>query len=343
MQEELFYNAVNIALESDYKKLEALKNKFPDWETAWRESAVAGKVAPNPAKEWEIMEKADIKLTLRDSPGYPPLLKEIPQPPFGLYILGTMPPKDARTIAIVGTRKATIEGRELARKFAAELAKRGFSIISGLALGIDAAAHEGCLEAKGKTVAVLGNGLNHVYPRTNERLARKILSAGGAIISEYPPDTRPLPYRFLERNRIVSGLAEGVLVVEAPENSGALVTAHHALDQNRQVFVVPGPISHPNYIGSNRLIRSGAELVTKAEDILEAFNIETGAESILIKDFETPEEQKIYEALKKFSKPAGIDKILGTTNLSVSEANRALTYLIIKNIVKETGDGCYTL
>lgn len=343
MQEKLFYNALAIALGSDYKKIEALKNKFGPWEAAWHGSGTGKKTALNPEKEWLRAEKSGVKLILRDSPDYPALLKEIPQPPFGLYVLGTMPQENMKNIAIVGTRKATIEGKELAKKFAAELAERGFAIISGLALGIDAAAHEGCLEARGATAAVMGNGLGYFYPRTNERLAKKILTEGGAIISEYPVGTEPLPYRFLERNRIVSGLSEGTLVIEAPENSGALVTANHALDQNRNVFVVPGPISHPNYVGSNRLIRNGAELVSKTEDILEAFNMETSAEKIPIKNFGTPEERKIYEALKNFSKPVGIDKILETTNLSVSEANRSLTYLIIKKVVKETGDGCYTV
>ncbi len=343
MQEELFYNAINVAFESDYKKIEVLKNKFADWETAWRESVGAGKAAPSPEREWEKIERAGMKLLLRESPDYPILLKEIPQPPFGIYVLGTLLQKNIKTLAIVGTRKATTEGKELAKKFAAEFAGYGLTIASGLALGIDAAAHEGCLEANGKTVAVLGNGLDHIYPRTNERLAKKILAEGGAIISEYPPETQPLPYRFLERNRIVSGVSDGVLVIEAPENSGALVTAHHALDQNRQVFVVPGPISHPNYIGSNRLIRSGAELITKTEDVLEAFNVEASTKKTLIKDFETPEEQKIYEVLKKFSEPVSIDEIVEAANLSASEANRALTYLIIKKVAKETGDGCYTI
>jgi DNA processing protein len=343
MQEELFYNALNVALDSDYKKIEVLQSKFSSWEAAWQELMRAKKTLPDPQKEWQGAERLGVRLMFRESPLYPPLLKEIPQPPFGIYVLGTLPQENLKTLAIVGTRKATVEGKGLAKKFAAELAERGFAIISGLALGIDAAAHEGCLEAKGKTVAVLGNGLDYFYPRTNERLAKRILAEGGSIISEYPIGAKPLPYRFLERNRIVSGLADGVLVVEAPENSGALVTANHALDQNRQVFVIPGPISHPNYIGSNRLIRSGAELVTKTEDILEAFNIETSAEKTSPENFETPEEQKVYEALKKFSEPASIDKILAITDLSASEANRAITYLIIKNVVKETGGGCYTM
>ena len=199
-------------------------------------------------------------------------------------------------IAIVGTRRATPDGKSTARRFAAELARAGIVIVSGLAFGVDAAAHEGCLDAEGKTVAVLACGLANIYPRNNEPLAKKILAQGGAIISEYPPDMPAYPSRFLERNRIVSGLSKGTLVIEAPERSGSLATARFALEQNRDVFVVPGPIAHPNFKGSHALIRQGAELVTTPEDILESYGI-AREKSIGAEFAGTPEEKAILEFL----------------------------------------------
>ncbi len=342
MTEAVFYNAANIFLESDYRKLERLLNQFGKWEGVWRNVPQAEKGKPDPQNEWQKLEKLGIRLIMQNETEYPLLLKEIPQPPFGIYVLGNLPPEEKITLAVVGTRKATSEGKELAKIFAAELAKHGFAIASGLALGIDAAAHEGCLEAGGHTVAVQGNGLDQFYPRLNDRLAKKILDSGGAIISEYHLHAPSLPYRFLERNRIVSGLSRGVLVIEAPRESGARVTARHALDQNRDVFVVPGPISHPNYVGSNQLIRQGAELVTKPDEILESFGIETANEKKAAANFETTEEKLIFEALAKLSLPADVDKIIEMTKLESSGVNRALTMLTIKNLIKETESG-YTL
>jgi len=353
MTEAVFYNALNILTESDYRKLEQLKNQFGGWEKSWENFPPAEKRRIDPENEWQKLAGTGVRLILRNEDGYPPLLEEIPQPPFGIYVLGNLPASpDSRsdsnrtaagcekfTLAIVGTRKATNEGKELARKFAAELAGRGFAIISGLALGIDAAAHEGCLGVNGKTIAVLGNGLDSFYPRTNERLAKKILESGGAIISEYPPGAPPFPSHFLERNRIVSGLSRGALIIEAPRESGALVTARFATDQNRDVFVIPGPISHPNYVGSNWLIRRGAELVTKPEEILEAFGIETADEKMAAPHLETREEKLIFETLAKFSSPATVDKIIEMTKLNAIAVNQALTTLTIKNVVKETDGG----
>ncbi|MBU6500636.1 MAG: DNA-processing protein DprA [Patescibacteria group bacterium] len=340
MSEEIFYNSVNLAVDSNYKKLADLRNKFGSWERSWLDVKKVG-LATDPENSWESLNKLGIKLYLDNSPEYPPSLKEIPFSPFGIYVLGKMP-KDKINLGIVGTRKATYEGKELAKQFAAELSRAGICIVSGLALGIDAAAHEGCLEAGGTTVAVLGNGLDYFYPRTNERLAKKILDGGGAIISEYPPGVQPLPYRFLERNRIVSGLSRGVLVIEAPKESGSLVTASLALDQNRDVFVLPGPVSHPNFSGSHQLIRRGAMLITSTEEILEDLGVEAKEEMPTSEIAKTDTEQKIFAALKKFSAPATIDKILELTNLNISDVNQAITFLLLKDIIQETSQG-YTL
>ena len=239
MMEEKFYNALALATRADYRKLKELKDKNASWETAWNSIPAGERRIVDPNNAFEALSQLHIKLLLLSDANFPEPLKEIHCPPLGIYVRGEIGRAQTPSLAIVGTRKSTEEGKETARAFARELASRGVRIVSGLALGIDAAAHEGALDAKGHTIAVLGNGLDQLYPRNNERIAKGIIASGGAIISEYPLGTPPLPHHFLERNRIVSGLTQGVLVIEAPKESGALATARFALEQNRYVFVVP--------------------------------------------------------------------------------------------------------
>lgn len=194
-------------------------------------------------------------------------------PPEKISYLGELPEAEAPIVAIVGSRKPTAYGRQITQQLAFDLAQKGVIIVSGLALGIDAIAHKGCLEAGGVTVAVLGSGLNHITPHTNRSLAERILNNGGAIISEYPPSQPALPHQFLERNRIVSGLADGVIVVEAAARSGTLSTAAHALSQGREVFAIPGPITSPMSVGCHNLIKQGAQLITSADDVCVALGI----------------------------------------------------------------------
>ncbi len=277
---------------------------------------------------------------------YPELLKEIPDPPAKLYYKGAFSQDGRPHIAIVGTRKATLAGRQIAKQFAKALASRGAVIVSGLAMGIDTAAHEGVLEAKGKTIAVLGNGLDWIYPKQNEKLAKQILETGGALVSEYSPETESLPHHFLERNRIVSGLSLGVVVIEAPEQSGSLNTASHALEQNREVFVVPGPLNNPNYAGSHALLRAGARLVTKPEEILDDLNLSSAGntqQDLFINNPGLNEKQKsLLATLQEAGEPIGIDKIQELTKMDISAINRNLTFLLIQSIVKEEG-GRYSL
>ncbi|RJQ29870.1 DNA-protecting protein DprA [Candidatus Parcubacteria bacterium] len=336
MDEELFYNAVNIGVASNYHELLKRKTQKGTWKKVWDDLPPALKTV-DPETEWRELEKAGSRLLLEDNPDYPPLLREIHWKPFGIYIRGNIP-ESSGNIAIVGTRKATDEGKEIAGKFASALAEHNCCIISGLAFGIDAAAHDGCMRSGGKTVAVLGNGLDHVYPRTHERLGQKIIDGGGALISEYPLGSPSLPYRFLERNRIISGLSRGVLVIEAPDGSGALVTARFATDENRDVFVIPGPVHHPNYRGSNRLIRAGAELVTCPEEILEALGVERGATEEKDGEF-LGEERVILEALRASPRPLSVDTIIERTNLDARTVHQTLSFLLIRNIVKETESG----
>ena len=202
---------------------------------------------------------------------YPQQLKNIYNPPNKIYILGNKEILKESGIAIVGARRATEYGKKVAFKFSKELSARGINIISGLALGIDTYAHLGTLqqESKGKTIAVLGSGLDVIYPKYNIALAKEILKRGGCIISEYPLGTKPENLHFPQRNRIISGLSKGVLVVEASEKSGALITADFALEQGKEVFAVPGDIGKSTSIGTNCLIKQGAKLVTNYIDILE--------------------------------------------------------------------------
>jgi DNA processing protein len=336
-EEKLFYHAVALDTGGNYIAIRRAKRECASWKQAY-ENIPASEKSFDPETAWEKLIKQDIRLVLREDESFPPLLGEIPHPPFGIYVKGSLPEHDHVTIAIVGTRRATPDGKSITRRFAAELARRGMAIASGLAFGIDTAAHEGCLDARGTTIAVLACGLANIYPRNNESLAKKILAQNGAIISEYPPDMPAYPSRFLERNRIVSGLSKGALVVEAPERSGSLATARFALEQNRDVFVVPGPVTHPNFKGSHALIRQGAELVRCADDILESYGI-TKEQTDVATLAGTPEEKIILEFLAACSAPADIDKITEATRLEPHITNQTLSFLLIKGAIKEIGDG----
>jgi len=209
-----------------------------------------------------------IQITIKDK-DYPELLKKIYDPPQKLYISGELKKQEKYPLAIVGTRKISYYGQQTTRLFAEALAEAGITIISGLALGIDGLAHQIALEKGTRTIAVLGSGLNVIYPPAHKKLAQKIIKSGGAVISEYSPDTGPTKKTFPARNRIVSGLSLGVLVIEAPKKSGALITARTALEQGREVFVVPGRINDFNSEGCNYLIKMGARLVTDPQEIIE--------------------------------------------------------------------------
>ena len=278
-----------------------------------------------------------------DDSRYPALLKEIPDPPTRLFCRGQLPHPDSICIAIIGTRKATTQGKAMAQRIARDLAASGIVIVSGLAMGIDTVAHKGALEASGKTIAVLANGLDNVYPAQNTSLANDLLAHGDAILSEYPAGTPAYPNQFLERNRIVSGLCVATIVVEAPERSGTLATARFALEQGREVFVVPGPADHPNYIGSHRLVRDGARLVTAASDIYEDLGIDPkpqpSPQQFLFAQEATPVEQAIMETLTVAGKPLSIDKIAELTTMEARAINAALASLVMAELVKETEHG----
>ena len=230
---------------------------------------LAGPDAPALQTELEWLREPGHHLITWADPGYPPLLREIPDPPLMFYVLGERALLSGPQLAVVGSRNPTPMGRENAHAFAKSLAAAGVTVTSGLALGIDGAAHRGALEAGGTTVAVAGTGLDRVYPARHRELAHEIVGHGGALVSEFPLGTPPLPENFPVRNRIISGLSLGTLVVEAALQSGSLITARLATEQGREVFAIPGSIHSPQARGCHALIRQGAKLVETAQDILE--------------------------------------------------------------------------
>ncbi len=292
-------------------------------------------------------KQPEIKKIVRENPAYPYLLKEIPNSPSEIYALGNFPDEQKPKIAIVGTRKATAYGRLIAKEIAKKLTEAGMVIVSGLAMGIDTASHEGALTANGQTIAVLACGLDNIYPRQNENLARKILECGGAIISEYPVGAPALPNQFLERNRIVSGLSIATIIIEAPRESGALVTARLAAEQGREVFVIPGPINHSNYYGSHKLLRDGARLVASVEDILEDLNLENfnllaSSPNAKIERIKDINQLLVIKIIQEAGQPLNIDKIITLTKLEPQVVNQAVAILIVEGIIKETEKG-YTI
>lgn len=242
--------------------------------SAWQQAGIPAELhaaVPRPtAVSFRAMRRKMTTLNIRMSSywddDYPPLLKTIYDPPALLYVRGTLP--DRETFAIVGSRKATAASLKLAHELAGKLATQGICIASGMARGVDSAAHQGTVDAKGTTIAVLGCGVDHIYPRENSRLYHQIIEQG-AVISEHPPGTGPIARHFPGRNRIISGLSRGVLIVEAAAGSGSLITADFALEQGRELFATPGAIHHPNSQGPNQLLKEGAQLVTDSNDILQ--------------------------------------------------------------------------
>jgi DNA processing protein len=279
-----------------------------------------------------------------DDNRYPPLLREIADAPPLLYVRGEVFPEDDRALAIVGTRKATTYGRKVTERIASAMADARVTVISGLAHGIDAAAHQAAVESGGRTIAVLGNGIETVYPSENRRLAEAIVEQGqGAIITEYPPGMPPHASNFPARNRIISGLSLGVLVVEAPENSGSLHTANSAAEQGREVFAIPGNISSPNSRGTNRLIQDGAKLVMHPNDILEELQVHhQAAETRQTVTEIAPEndmERRIIELITL--EPLLVDDIAVRLDVDVKDVSAALLMMKLKGLVDETAPMMY--
>lgn len=305
---------------------------------------IKSKVSREKAKEhYKALVSQNIDVIALNDTNYPTLLKEIHDPPPVLYVRSDEPEiLHKPAIAIVGSRQCSHYGRTIAEKLSGELASQGFTIISGLARGIDTIAHAAALDAGGKTIAVLGSGLDIIYPRENRKLAKGI-EAQGALCSELPLGTPPLPQHFPFRNRIISGLCLGVVIVEAAERSGSLITARMAMEQNREVFAVPGNITSPNSFGPNYLIKDGAKLVQTWQDIVEelprAITSPSAKTNNQQKELFPPmglsqKEQKVYD-LMDFAEPCHIDDLAEASQLASQELLSTLFNLEVKAAIKQ--------
>ena len=271
-EEKICLNALNVVFKNDFLKLLSLLSASKSFKDCWEKLNTKQRESINPFNEWQKLQKQKVDFILPSENKYSYLLKEISYTPSSFYIKGKIPEK-MPCIAIVGTRKVSAYGKLVTEKLVQELVHYNFVIVSGLAYGVDTIAHKTALKNKGKTIAVLGSGLNKIFPYSNRKLAQEIIKQG-ALITEYPLESPPLKHYFPWRNRIISGLSLATVVIEAPKRSGALITARFALEQNREVFAIPGSIFNENSIGTNDLIKQGAKLVSKIEDIFEELNIQ---------------------------------------------------------------------
>ena len=288
------------------------------------------------------MEGVGMRAVTRISEGYPQALNEIHDPPPTLYVRGEAPLDAERMFAIVGSRRATRDGKRAAREFAAALARENVCVVSGLARGVDTCAHEGALEGGGPTIAVLGSGADIIYPPENEELAARILDGGGAIVSEYPPGTRPSQGTFPARNRIISGLCGGVLLVEGSHTSGAMITVNFAAEQGRDVFAVPGSIYSPLSAAPNRLIFDGANPALSAWDILEHYRwaARPADGATPRRAVELDEEEKLLvDAL--LEQELSFDELSALSKFPASKLNSLLTSLELRGIIVKAPGGIY--
>ena len=300
------------------------------------ESVLKTRAEFDPDRAWEEMERAGIAAICLPDPRYPRLLREVPAPPPVLYVRGALLPEDETAVAIVGTRRSTAAGREMATNLGEGLAGTGVTVVSGLARGIDAVAHQAALAAGGRTIAVLGSGPDVIYPPEHRHLAEQIIEVG-AVLSDYPPGRPPDAPNFPARNRIISGLSLGVVIVEAPERSGALITADFAADQGRDVFVVPGSPLAAASAGSNRLLRDGARPVLSADDVLADLRLAGRAEAATVQQALPldDEERRVLSVLS--AEPQHIDEVALLANLPVATVGGHLVVLELKGLAKNAG------
>lgn len=339
-------------------RLRALLDTFGDLEAAWHAQSaalqeagldrrslsnlLAARARLDLDRELEQLERMGVRVLTWDTSDYPVNLRNVHDPPPVLYVLGELLPEDDWAVAVVGTRRASVYGKEAARRLAEDLARNGVTIVSGLAAGIDAAAHQSALDAGGRTLAVLGSGLDIIYPSQNQRLAAAIQHQG-ALVSEYPLGTRPERSNFPPRNRIISGLSLGTVVVEAGARSGALITADFALDQGRDVFAVPGSIFQHSCEGSNRLIQDGAKPALSANDVLEELNLAQISQQAEVRATvpTTPTEDALLVLLS--AEPTHVDELGRAADLPASTVASTLALLELKGLARQVGGMSYVL
>lgn len=350
--------AINYFPKITYKRIKKISDFFKNFKLAWEaefsdlikvgwEEEIAHEFI-----EWrdkfsveiitQELEEKEIQTLEIFSEKYPKLLKEISDPPPVIFYRGQLP-SDQPAISIVGTRKCTPYGKLTTSVLSKKLASEGVVVVSGLALGIDGIAHDGALQEKGKTIAILGSGIdkNYIYPSLHQPLAERIVKNGGAILSEYPPNFKPTQYSFPARNRIIAGMSLGTVITEAPASSGALITAKFCLDYNREIFAFPHPITSPQGSGCNELIKKGAQLVSSAEEILDYLQIQYIKEPIKKDSPDNNIEKQIMDALKAGS--LHVDEIIKTTGLPSSQINSSLIVMEMKKKVQNFGGMKYGL
>ncbi len=295
-----------------------------------------------PEQEVERLASVGATATTWEDAGYPKLLREVADPPPVLFVKGTLSESDAWAVGIVGTRRATVYGREVTEMLAGELARNNITIVSGMARGIDAIAHEAALKAGGRTLAVLGCGVDVVYPPEHRKLAQQI-AENGALVSDYPLGTSPDALNFPPRNRIISGLSLGVVVVEADERSGALITAEFAADQGRDVFAVPGNIFNRTSRGTNRLIQQGAHIVLDVQSILEELNLNMVADRVEV-EAAVPENDTEREILARLShEPTQVNELVRALAMSAADVAATLALMELKGLVRQATGTSYVL
>lgn len=338
------------------RQLHAMYNFFDTGEDAWlanEHQLMQSSILTKSAKRIVELRKTidpdecvdqaianDIKVILISDPNYPILLKQISDPPALLYYKGILPTTHSKLLAMVGSRKTTDYSKTVSLNIAKQLAKAGVCLVSGLARGVDSIAHKSCVAQNTKTIAVVANGLGakEIYPAENKNLAEQIINTGGCLISEYPVNTQPEKYFFPERNRIIAGMTEGTLVTSAPLGSGTLITAYSALDENREVFAIPGPITDPLYEGSNGLLKRGAHVVTESTDIFNVLNWEVAPEKENIPNLEGTE-KTVYDLLTR--QPLHIDEIINLSTINGQNIIAAITILELKGYIKDVGGKRY--
>ncbi|MCS6994457.1 MAG: DNA-processing protein DprA [Anaerolineales bacterium] len=337
-------------------RLRALLDYFGDAESAWNASLFDLTAAGLSARLAERVVQArksirldeyldgilknGIRILTWNDPAYPAHLKEIEQPPPVLYVRGNLTAEDAWAVAIVGTRNVTAYGRQVTEELAAVLARNGVTVVSGLARGVDAIAHKAALQAGGRTLAVLGSGVDKIYPPEHRALAGQITTQG-AVLSDYPPETPPDSVNFPPRNRIISGLSLAVVVVEAGDTSGALITAEFAAEQGREVFAAPGSIFAPQSRGTNRLIANGARVLLSPQSVLEALDLTRNVERREIRRMlpTDPTEARLLEALG--AEPLHVDELRARVSLPIEQVSAALAMMELKGMVRQLGGMSY--
>jgi len=349
---ERYYVGFNLVRGIGPARLRMLIDAFGDVERAWHAPADAlyrvGLDRRSLENLLETRARVDLDREVRrvaavgahiltwEDEGYPKLLAEIPDPPPVLYVRGELKPEDAWAVAVVGTRRASTYGREVTRRLVSVLAQSGVTIVSGLARGVDAVAHQTALEAGGRTIAVLGCGIDLVYPPEHRELARRI-AAQGALVSEYPLGTQPEPGNFPPRNRIISGLSLGVVITEAGRDSGALITADYAAEQGRDVFAVPGSILSAGCAGTNRLIQDGAKPVLDAADILQELNLTMVAEQKEARQVLPTTETEALILAHLSAEPVHVDDLTRAVGLPVAQVTSTLALMELKGMVRQVG------